>query len=122
MAGMTSIDTEEVARFSALAASWWDANGPMRPLHRMNPTRLRWLKGEACTAFGRDERDPKALAGLTALDIGCGGGILAEPLARMGARVTGIDPAPEVIAAAAAHAGESDLAIDYQATTAEALA
>jgi 2-polyprenyl-6-hydroxyphenyl methylase/3-demethylubiquinone-9 3-methyltransferase len=118
----TTVDAAEIARFSALAAQWWDAAGPMKPLHRMNPTRLLWLKRQTCAAFGRDEKDPHALTGLTALDIGCGAGILAEPLARMGAAVTGIDPSGEVIAAAQAHAGESDLAIAYRAATAEEIA
>lgn len=122
IATMTTVDASEVARFSALAASWWDADGPMRPLHRMNPTRLLWLKRQACAAFGRDEKDPRALAGLAALDIGCGAGILSEPLARMGATVTGIDPSPAIIAAAKAHAAESGLAIDYRTVTVEEIA
>ena len=122
IAAMSTVDAAEVARFSALAATWWDANGPMRPLHRMNPARVLWLKRQVCAAFGRDEKDPKALAGLTALDIGCGAGILSEPLARMGAKVTGIDPSSEIVAAARAHAAEAGLAIDYRATTAKSLA
>jgi len=117
-----TIDPDEIARFSALAATWWDAGGPMRPLHRLNPTRLAWLKRQICRRFDRDEKDATALAGLTVLDIGCGAGILSEPLARMGAAVTGIDPSDEIIAAARLHAGEAGLAIDYRATTAEALA
>jgi 2-polyprenyl-6-hydroxyphenyl methylase/3-demethylubiquinone-9 3-methyltransferase len=116
---MTTVDAAEIARFSALAATWWDGDGPMRALHQMNPTRLAWIKRQACLRFRRQENDPRALAGLTALDIGCGGGILAEPLARMGAKVTGIDPAAEVIAAARAHANDVGLAIDYRATTVE---
>jgi 2-polyprenyl-6-hydroxyphenyl methylase/3-demethylubiquinone-9 3-methyltransferase len=119
---MTTVDASEVARFSALAASWWDADGPMRPLHRMNPTRLAWLKRQVCAAFGRDDRDPKALAGLTVLDVGCGAGIVCEPLARMGARVTGIDPSADVIAAAKAHAADVGLAVDYRVAAVEDLA
>ncbi len=115
----TTVDTAEVARFAAMARDWWAADGPMRELHRMNPVRLGWLKAEAGLAFGRDRRDPKALAGLTALDIGCGAGILSEPLARMGARVTGVDPSADVIAAAKAHAADSGLTIDYRASTVE---
>ena len=117
----STVDQAEVARFSALAATWWDADGPMRPLHHLNPTRLAWLKGRVCDAFARAPKDPAALAGLAVLDIGCGAGILAEPLARMGAAVTAIDPSREMIEAAKHHAGESGLAIDYRATTAEAL-
>ena len=117
--GMSTVDTAEVARFSALAARWWDSDGPMRELHRMNPVRLAWLKARACAVFGRGDKDPRALAGLTALDIGCGAGILSEPLARMGAKVTGIDPSRNVIAAAQAHANVVGLAIDYRAVTIE---
>ena len=117
-----TLDPDEIARFSALATTWWDANGPMRPLHRLNPTRLAWLKQQVCKRFDRDPRDTAALAGLTVLDIGCGAGILTEPLARMGAKTVGIDPSDEIIAAARLHAGEADLTIDYRATTAEALA
>ncbi len=118
----TTVDPSEIARFAALAKRWWDADGPMRPLHRLNPTRLAWLKGEICKRFGRDAKDASALSGLRVLDIGCGAGILSEPLARMGAAVVGIDPSDEIIAAARLHAAEGDLAIDYRATTAEALA
>ncbi len=117
-----TLDPDEIARFAALAATWWDANGPMRPLHRLNPTRLAWLKRQICQRFDREEKDAAALAGLTVLDIGCGAGILTEPLARMGATAVGIDPSEEIIAAARLHAGETGLAIDYRATTAEALA
>jgi 2-polyprenyl-6-hydroxyphenyl methylase/3-demethylubiquinone-9 3-methyltransferase len=116
---VTTVDASEIARFSAMAKGWWDADGPMRELHRMNPVRLKWLKQQAGALFARDEKDPKALGGLTVLDIGCGAGIVSEPLARMGAAVTGIDPAPDVIAAAKAHAAESGLAIDYRAATVE---
>lgn len=94
----------------------------MAPLHKLNPLRVRWIKGEIAARFGRDPAGPDALAGLAILDIGCGGGILTEPLARMGAKTTGIDPSAEVIAAANLHATEMGLAIDYRATTAEALA
>ncbi|HZP21607.1 MAG TPA: bifunctional 2-polyprenyl-6-hydroxyphenol methylase/3-demethylubiquinol 3-O-methyltransferase UbiG [Bauldia sp.] len=116
------IDAAEVARFAALAAEWWDPAGPFAPLHKLNPLRLGWIKEQAAARFGRDYRDPKALAGLTALDIGCGGGLVAEPLARMGATVTGIDPGVETIAAARSHAEAAGLAIDYRAASVEALA
>jgi 2-polyprenyl-6-hydroxyphenyl methylase/3-demethylubiquinone-9 3-methyltransferase len=118
----SSVDEAEIARFAALAARWWDADGPMRPLHRLNPTRLVWIKGEICQRFGRDPKDAGALSGLTVLDVGCGAGILAEPLARMGAAVTGIDPSPELIAAARLHAGSMDLSADYKAATADEIA
>lgn len=118
----STVDDAEIARFAAIAATWWDNDGPMRPLHKLNPLRLRWLKGEICARFGRDAAEPGALAGLNILDVGCGAGILTEPLARMGAAVTGIDPSPELAVAAGLHAKEAGLAIDYRSTTAEALA
>jgi 2-polyprenyl-6-hydroxyphenyl methylase/3-demethylubiquinone-9 3-methyltransferase len=117
-----SIDPEEVARFAAMAGEWWDENGPMRPLHRLNPIRLGYIRDRLAARFGRDARTGRALSGLRILDIGCGAGLVSEPLARMGATVTGIDPSPEIIAAARVHAGEGGLAIDYRATTAEGLA
>ena len=122
MSATTTVDAAEIARFAAIAARWWDDNGPMRPLHKLNPIRLQWIKGEICKRFARDPKGADALAGLRILDVGCGAGILAEPLARMGAAVTGIDPSPELIAAARLHAAESGLAIDYRAATAEDLA
>ena len=117
-----TVDREEIARFSALAAEWWDPDGNFRPLHRLNPVRLAWMRERLCRKFGRDARSLRALDGLDLLDVGCGGGLVAEPLARIGARVTGIDAADRNIAAAAAHAREAGLAIDYRAMTAEALA
>lgn len=117
-----TVDPEEVARFSAMAARWWDADGPMRPLHRLNPLRLAWIRDRLCDRFGRDANAPKPLAGLRILDVGCGAGLLTEPLARMGAMVTGIDPSEQNIAVARHHAEAGGLAIDYRATTAEALA
>src|SRR3954470_8312550 len=117
-----TVDAAEVARFSALAASWWDGEGPMRQLHRMNPIRLLWLKRQVCSAFARDEKDPHALVGLRVLDIGCGAGILAEPLARMGAEVTAIDPSGEIIAAARKHSADAGLTIDYRIATVEEVA
>ena len=118
----STVDRAEVARFSALAAEWWDARGRMGMLHRFNPVRLAFIKATACRHFDRDDRRLDALAGLRILDIGCGGGILCEPLARLGAVVTGADPAASNIAAAKLHAAEQELAIDYRATTVEALA
>ena len=92
-AGAPTVDTAEVARFSALAAEWWDAGGKMGVLHKFNPVRLRYIKKAACQKFGRDDKRLDCLSGLRVLDIGCGGGILCEPLARLGARMLGADPA-----------------------------
>jgi 2-polyprenyl-6-hydroxyphenyl methylase/3-demethylubiquinone-9 3-methyltransferase len=112
-----TVDTLEVARFDALAAGWWDPEGSMRPLHAMNPVRLGYIRD-------RVARHPGAapLAGLSAVDVGCGGGLLSEPLARMGATVTGIDAAAEAVEVARRHADEGGLAIDYRVETAEGLA
>ncbi|MFC7665558.1 bifunctional 2-polyprenyl-6-hydroxyphenol methylase/3-demethylubiquinol 3-O-methyltransferase UbiG [Methylorubrum suomiense] len=123
MSGMTSasIDRDEVARFDALAARWWDERGPMAVLHRFNPVRVGYIRDEACRVFGRDPAAPFPLDGLTVVDIGCGGGVLSEPLARLGARVTGLDPATANIAAAQAHAAGEGLDIDYRAETIEAV-
>jgi 2-polyprenyl-6-hydroxyphenyl methylase / 3-demethylubiquinone-9 3-methyltransferase len=118
----STVDTAEVARFSALAAEWWDARGRMAVLHRFNPLRLGVIKEAACRQFERDPIRLDALAGLRMLDIGCGGGILSEPLARLGAEVVGADPSQPNIEAAKLHAAEAGLAVDYRATTAEALA
>ncbi len=116
-----SLDEAEVARFDALAARWWDLDGPMRPLHRFNPARVAIFRDAVAARFGRDARAMRPLDGLNLLEVGCGAGVLSEPLARLGAKVVGVDPAPDLIAAAAAHAELSGLAIDYRATTAEAL-
>lgn len=107
------LDAAEVARFDALAREWWDEKGPMRPLHLINPVRIAFLKEHICAHFGRDPQRLDALAGLTILDIGCGGGILSEPLARMGATVTGVEPAANNLAVAKAHAEAEGLAIEY---------
>ena len=117
-----SVDTEDIARFSALADEWWDAKGKFRPLHVLNPTRLRFIRDRLCTHYGREADDSLPLKGLDLLDVGCGGGLLAEPLARLGADVVGIDAAENSIRAAGVHAQESGLAIDYRVATAEALA
>jgi 2-polyprenyl-6-hydroxyphenyl methylase/3-demethylubiquinone-9 3-methyltransferase len=114
-----SIDRDEVARFEAIAATWWDEAGPMRVLHRFNPVRLAYIRDTACRHFGRDPRAPCALEGLTLVDIGCGGGVLSEPLARLGARVTGLDPAPTNIKVAQAHADAEGVPVDYRARTIE---
>jgi 2-polyprenyl-6-hydroxyphenyl methylase/3-demethylubiquinone-9 3-methyltransferase len=118
----STVDAEEVARFAAMAEEWWDPAGPMRPLHKLNPIRLGYIKERILDNFGGETTSAKALKGLCILDIGCGGGLATEPLARMGATVTGIDPSPENIAAARLHAHESGVTVDYRTTTAEALA
>ena len=117
-----TIDADEVARFAHLAEEWWDETGPFRPLHQINPTRLTYIRDQICAHFGRDPKAPPSLTGLSVLDIGCGGGLIAEPLTRLGADVTGIDPARETIEAAKTHAKGAGLTIAYEATTAEALA
>lgn len=117
-----SIDPDEIARFSAIAAEWWDPNGKFRPLHKFNPTRLTYLRQTICTHFGRNEADSQPLTGLRLLDIGCGGGLLSEPMARMGADVTGADAGEANIKTATVHAAEQGLTIDYRATSAEELA
>jgi 2-polyprenyl-6-hydroxyphenyl methylase/3-demethylubiquinone-9 3-methyltransferase len=117
-----TVDQDEVARFSRLAGEWWDPHGPMAALHKFNPVRLGYIRDQAAEHFDRDPRSLNSLAGLRFLDIGCGAGILSEPLARLGAGVVGADPSAENIAAAKAHAARSHLAVDYRATTAEALA
>ncbi len=118
----SSVDQAEVERFSRMAAGWWDPRGPMAALHKFNPVRLGYIRDHAAERFARDPRKLDCLKGLRMLDIGCGAGILSEPLARLGAQMVGADPSQENIAAASAHARESGLAIDYRATTAEDLA
>ena len=117
-----TVDEDEVARFSRLAGQWWDARGPMAALHKLNPVRLAYIRDRAAAHFGRDAKRLDSLAGLRILDIGCGGGILSEPLARLGASVVGVDPSEANIAAARHHGKQAGLAIDYRGTTAEALA
>jgi 2-polyprenyl-6-hydroxyphenyl methylase/3-demethylubiquinone-9 3-methyltransferase len=117
----SSIDRDEVARFDNLAATWWDERGPMRVLHRFNPVRLAYIRDAACRHFGRDPNAPFALDGLRIVDVGCGGGVLSEPLARLGAEVTGLDPAPTNIRVASAHAEAEGVRVDYRAETIEAV-
>jgi 2-polyprenyl-6-hydroxyphenyl methylase/3-demethylubiquinone-9 3-methyltransferase len=117
-----TVDEREVAQFSRLAAHWWDQQGPMAPLHKFNPVRLAYVRDRTAAHFARDASRLDSLAGLRVLDIGCGGGILSEPLARLGASLVGADPSENNIAAARHHAAQSGLTIDYRATTAEALA
>jgi len=119
---LSTVDQDEIAHFSRLSADWWDWYGPLHALHKFNPLRVAYIRQRAAAHFGRDAARPDSLAGLRILDIGCGGGILCEPLTRLGAAVTGIDPAPSNIAVAQHHAAQEGLAIDYRGTTAEALA
>jgi len=115
----SSIDRDEVARFESIAATWWDPAGPMRVLHRFNPVRLAYIRDAACRHFGRDPKAPFPLEGLAIVDVGCGGGVLSEPLARLGARVTGLDPAPTNVKVAQAHADAAGVRVDYRARTIE---
>jgi 2-polyprenyl-6-hydroxyphenyl methylase/3-demethylubiquinone-9 3-methyltransferase len=117
-----SIDPAEVAKFSAIAAEWWDPTGKFAPLHKFNPVRLSFLKAEAAAHFSRDPRALRPFEGLTLLDIGCGGGLLSEPMTRLGFAVTGADASERNIGTAKAHAAQSGLSIDYRAATAEELA
>jgi 2-polyprenyl-6-hydroxyphenyl methylase/3-demethylubiquinone-9 3-methyltransferase len=121
MTAPSTVDPAEVARFDRLARQWWDPKGPMRALHRLNPVRLQYVRDEACRRFRRDERAARPLEGLTALDVGCGAGLLSEPIARLGATVTGLDPAPTNIAVARLHAKRSGLSIDYREEETEAV-
>jgi 2-polyprenyl-6-hydroxyphenyl methylase / 3-demethylubiquinone-9 3-methyltransferase len=118
----TSVDAAEVERFSRHAADWWDPRGPMAALHKFNPVRIGYIRDQAAARFSRDPKKLDCLKGLRILDIGCGGGILSEPLARLGAQMVGADPAEDNISVARAHAEGEDIAVDYRATTAEALA
>lgn len=123
----STVDAADVARFERLGAEWWDEAGPMAALHEINPLRIRFMRETLVSHFGRtaggDRPDSlRPLSGLRLLDIGCGGGLLSEPLARLGAEVTGIDPGAINIGVARAHAADLGLAIDYRSTSAEALA
>jgi len=114
-----SIDPADVARFSAQAAEWWDAHGPFAPLHRFNPARLKLIREQLCTRLGRDEKALRPFEGLTLLDVGCGGGLIAEPMRRMGFQVTAIDASAENIGTARAHADMVGLDIAYRPATVE---
>jgi len=121
MADSASIDPQEVAKFSAIAAEWWDPAGKFAPLHKFNPVRLSFIKNEGASHFGRDPRILRPFEGLSLLDIGCGGGLLSEPMARLGFAVTGADASEKNIGTARAHAAQSGLQIDYRAASAESL-
>ena len=118
----STIDAKEVAKFEAMAAEWWDPNGKFKPLHMLNPCRLDYICAQIAGEFDRDLSSPSPFAGLRILDIGCGGGLLSEPMARLGAEVVGADAAERNIPVARVHAEQSGLKIDYRHTTAEALA
>jgi 2-polyprenyl-6-hydroxyphenyl methylase/3-demethylubiquinone-9 3-methyltransferase len=116
-----SVDPAELEKFAAMAESWWDPRGKFAPLHQLNPVRIAYVRDQAARRFGRDPLKVGPLAGLRLLDIGCGGGLICEPMTRLGAQVTGIDPTARNIAVARLHAEQSGLAIDYRTETAEAL-
>jgi 2-polyprenyl-6-hydroxyphenyl methylase/3-demethylubiquinone-9 3-methyltransferase len=118
----TTVDPAEIERFSRIAEEWWDPAGKFAPLHQLNPVRIGYIRDRAAAHWRRDALSGSPLDGLDLLDIGCGGGLLSEPMARLGATVTGIDAAERNIATASLHAEGQDLAIDYRATTAESLA
>ncbi|SDX33950.1 bifunctional 2-polyprenyl-6-hydroxyphenol methylase/3-demethylubiquinol 3-O-methyltransferase UbiG [Roseicitreum antarcticum] len=118
----TTIDTAEVAKFEAMAAEWWDPNGKFKPLHMLNPCRLDYITAQVAAEFDRDLTGSKPFKGLRILDIGCGGGLLSEPMARLGADVVGADAAPRNIPVAQVHAAQEGLDIDYRHTTAEDMA
>ena len=118
----TTINDAEVAKFTAMAEEWWDPKGKFKPIHKFNPVRLAYIREHVLAHFGRDGSQMRPLEGLTVLDVGCGGGLLCEPMARLGADVTGIDAAERNIKIARLHAEQSGVTVDYQATTSEALA
>ncbi len=121
-AARTTVDKDQVEMFSKMAAEWWSPTGKFRPLHKFNPVRLAYIRERICQNFGRDPKAHRPLEGLRILDIGCGGGLLSEPVARMGATVIGADPSEKNIGIASTHAKETGTEIDYRAVTAEDLA
>jgi 2-polyprenyl-6-hydroxyphenyl methylase/3-demethylubiquinone-9 3-methyltransferase len=122
MTQSASIDPAEVAKFSAIAAEWWDPTGKFAPLHKFNPVRLAFIRQQAAGHFGRDPKALRPFEGLSLLDIGCGGGLLSEPMAKLGFAVTGADASEKNIGTARAHAAQTGAAVTYRAATAETLA
>ena len=118
-AGGSTVDPAEIAKFSKLSQEWWDPKGKMAPLHKINPLRLGYIRDAACRKFDRNVRSLNCLSGLRVLDIGCGAGLLCEPLTRLGAQMIGVDPSASNIAAAKLHADRGHLSIDYRCTTVE---
>ncbi|KPD14409.1 bifunctional 2-polyprenyl-6-hydroxyphenol methylase/3-demethylubiquinol 3-O-methyltransferase UbiG [Phaeobacter sp. 11ANDIMAR09] len=121
-APQSTVDLAEIAKFEAMAAEWWDPNGKFKPLHMLNPCRLDYITSQIAGEFDRDLTDPEPFKGLRLLDIGCGGGLLCEPMARLGAEVTGADAAAGNLPVARLHAEQTGLTIDYRHTTAEDMA
>ncbi|MCY0148654.1 bifunctional 2-polyprenyl-6-hydroxyphenol methylase/3-demethylubiquinol 3-O-methyltransferase UbiG [Hoeflea sp. G2-23] len=118
----TTIDQSEIERFSAMAAEWWSPTGKFRPLHKFNPVRLSYIRDQIAAHYGRDPKTDQPLAGLRVLDIGCGGGLLSEPMARMGAEVLGADASRTNVEVAAIHAAQTGVDVTYEAVTSEELA
>lgn len=121
MPGTESIDPVEVAKFDAMAQEWWDRSGKFAPLHAMNPTRMSYITHQVCAEFGRDPKAPHPLAGLSVVDVGCGGGLACEPMHRLGADVTGVDAAEESIEVARRHAEHHGIGVAYRNLAAETL-
>ncbi len=117
-----TVDPSEIAKFEAMAAEWWDPHGKFKPLHMLNPCRLDYITQQIAGEFDRDLKAPRPFEGLRLLDIGCGGGLLSEPMARLGATVVGADAAEGNLPVARIHAEQSGLQIDYRHTTAEDMA
>ncbi len=118
---MNNVNLQEIEHFQKDSAHWWDEDGPFKPLHKLNPVRISYIKQQICSHFGRNTKDLNALKGLSVLDVGCGGGLVCEPLARLGGDMTGLDADTQAIGVAKDHAKSAGLDIDYRAETAEKL-